>query len=243
MNDQSGLLDTAEAALSKIGGGRVLDVATGSGGFITFLLDNIKEFTEITAIDHNQRPMEAARKTYSADNIHFLRMDAARMDFSACQFDTVCIANSLHHMANLPGVLSEMMRVCKPDGHFIVSEMYRDGQSDTQLTHVLLHHWWAAVDKADGITHFETYTRQEVVGIIEKIGLHDLEYYDLKDLEADPKDQKIIHELDSIIDRYIQRAQELNGSAELCQRGEQLRQQVHDVGFHGATTLFAIGKK
>jgi ubiquinone/menaquinone biosynthesis C-methylase UbiE len=243
MDDQSGFLESAEEALSKISGGHVLDVATGSGGFITFLLDNIKDFKEITGIDHNEHPLEAARKAYSQENIRFLRMDAARMGFPNSCFNTVCIAYSLHHMADLPGVLMGMMRVCKPGGHFIINEMYRDGQSETQLTHVLLHHWWAAVDTAEGIIHYETYTRQEVIDITLKLGLHHKDYYDLKDLEVNPKDPELIQQLDGIIDHYIQRAQELNRGAELCRRGEELRQRVHEVGFHGATSLLMIGAK
>jgi ubiquinone/menaquinone biosynthesis C-methylase UbiE len=38
MSDVSGLMEIAEVALSKLSGGHVLDVATGSGGFITFLM-------------------------------------------------------------------------------------------------------------------------------------------------------------------------------------------------------------
>jgi ubiquinone/menaquinone biosynthesis C-methylase UbiE len=95
-------------------------------------------------------------------------------------------------MSDMTGVLSEMMRVCKSGGYFITSEMYRDGQSETQFTHVGLHHWWAAVDTAEGITHSETFTRQEVVEIIQKTGLHELEYYDLSDLESDPREPKLI---------------------------------------------------
>jgi ubiquinone/menaquinone biosynthesis C-methylase UbiE len=243
MNNQSEITETAEDALNKLSGGHVLDVATGGGGFINFLTENLLAYTEITGIDCNEHPLETARKSYGQENIHFQRMDAARMDFPNSHFDTVCIANSLHHMADLPNVLSEIMRVCKPDGHIIISEMYRDGQSETQLTHVLLHHWWAAVDNAEGITHLETFTRQEIIDITRNLSLHHLKYYEAKDLESDPRDPELIRELDGIIDRFIQRSQALAGGVELCQRGEELRQRVHEVGFQGATTLLAIGEK
>jgi len=236
-------MESAEEALSNLSGGHVLDVATGSGGFITFLMDNLKDYTEITGIDNNDHPLEAAHKSHGLENIHFRRMDAARMDFPDGHFNTVCIANSLHHMIYMPGVLNELMRVCKPGGHIIINEVYQDGQSDAQLTHVLLHHWWAAVDTANGITHFETFTRQQLVEIVEKLGCHNLKYYDLKDLEQDPRDPELIRELDGIIDRYIQRAQVLEGGEVLRQRGEELRQRVHDLGFHGASSLLVIGEK
>jgi ubiquinone/menaquinone biosynthesis C-methylase UbiE len=237
------LMETSEQALNQISGGRVLDVATGVGGFITFLIEKLKNYTDITGIDSNERPLEAARKTHSLETIHFQCMDAARMDFPDCYFDTVCMANSMHHMADLSRVFSEMRRVCKPGGHLIISEMYQDGQSETQLTHVLLHHWWAAVDIADGISHHETFTRQQIMELTGKLGLQHQIYFNEKDLESDPRDPEIIRELDGVIDRYIQRSQALIGGAELCQRGEVLRQRVNVVGFQGASSLFMIGEK
>jgi ubiquinone/menaquinone biosynthesis C-methylase UbiE len=236
-------METAEESLGKLSGGYVLDVATGNGGFINFLVENLKDYREITGIDCNERPLEAAHESHAQENIHFMRMDAARMDFPDRHFDTVCIANSLHHIADLPSVLAEMRRVCKPGGHFIISEMYRDGQSETQLTHVLLHHWWAAIDTAEGIIHHETFTRQQVLEIIKKLGLDKLKYFDLKDLDLDPKEPELIQELDGIIDHYTQRLNDLDEGMELRQRGKELRQRVHAVGFHGATSLLVIGDK
>jgi ubiquinone/menaquinone biosynthesis C-methylase UbiE len=243
MDDQNDIIETAEAALSKLSGGSVLDVATGGGGFITFLMENLKDYTDITGIDNNERPLEAARKSHTLENIYFQCMDAARMDFPDSHFDTVCISNSLHHMADLPGVLQEMKRVCRPGGHLIISEMFRDGQSETQLTHVYLHHWWAAVDAADGITHHETFTRQQIMELSVKLGLKKLEYFEEKDLESNPREPELVRELDGVIDRYIQRSQALNGGAELCRQGEELRQRVHEMGFHGATSLLFFGEK
>jgi ubiquinone/menaquinone biosynthesis C-methylase UbiE len=110
------MTETAEEALCKLSGGTVLDVATGGGGFIDFLMNNLKDYKEITGIDCNGLALETARKSHGQENIHFQLMDAAHMDFPDEHFNTVCIANSLHHMANLSGVLSEMRRVGKPEG-------------------------------------------------------------------------------------------------------------------------------
>jgi ubiquinone/menaquinone biosynthesis C-methylase UbiE len=236
-------LHRAEEILGEISVGNILDVATGNGAFITFLLDHLKGLDDITGIDSNARALQAASSAFPAGNFHFLQMDASAMDFAEGAFDMVCISNSLHHMNNLPGVLSEMKRVCRSGGYFIVSEMYSDLQSNTQQTHVALHHWWAAVDTAEGITHHETYTRQEVIDIIRTIGLSAMRYFDMSDLETNPKDPELLGELNRIIDRYIQRAGTLPSQVELQQRGESLRQRMNQVGFHGATTLLALGRK
>jgi len=243
MDNSTERFETIEEALNQLSGGHVLDVATGSGGFINYLIDNLQDYSEITGIDNNELSLEAARKSHVQANLRFLIMDAAHMDFPDGHFDLVSIANSLHHMADLPGVLSELVRVCKPGGQLLICEMYRDGQTKTQLTHVYLHHWWAAVDNAEGITHFETLKRQQVVDIVEKLGLKNTQYYDSKDLETDPKDQELIHELDGIIDRFVKRATALKNGEDLLLRGELLRMRVHETGFHGASSLIAIGEK
>ena len=243
MLDNPERVKTAEEALNQLSGGYVLDVATGRGGFINYLIDNLSDYTDITGIDSNAMLLEAAWKSIHHANLHFQCMDAAHMDFPDEHFDMVCMANSLHHMADLPGVLSEMIRVCKPGGHLVICEMYRDDQTETQLTHVYLHHWWAAIDSAEGITHHETFCRQQIVEMIEKLNLNDTHYYDSKDVKSDPKEPELIHELDGIIDRFIQRTETLDGKEDLRLRGEMLRLRVHETGFHGASSLIVIGEK
>ena len=229
--------------LQGIPRGKVLDVATGTGGFVHFLLDALKEYDEIVGIDTSERSAAVFVEAFKdRPNIRFAKMDAAQMDFPEAAFDMVCIANSLHHMADLGRVLAEMLRVLKPGGYFIVAEMYRNGQTETQLTHVYLHHWWAAVDTSQGITHGETYTRQQIVDVVNGLGLRGVTYHDLCDLSGDPKQPEAVKELNNAIDRYIERSRGASNEAELKQRGEELRQRVQDVGFHSATTLLAIGE-
>jgi SAM-dependent methyltransferase len=233
-------MTTLQQALSNLSGGRLLDVATGRGNFIGTLIENLRDYSEITGIDANAETLQTARDNFKQGNVRFVEMDAAHLEFPDASFDTVCISNSLHHLANLTETLSEMERVLKPDGHFIVSEMYRDHQTETQLTHVYLHHWWAAVDSINGIVHYETWPRQEILDLLARLGLSNLKVYDLSDLTDDARQPEILAELNPIIDRYIQRAE---SQPKLQTRGEELRQRVRDIGFHSATTLLAIGQK
>jgi ubiquinone/menaquinone biosynthesis C-methylase UbiE len=237
------LMNTLKRVFGNISGGRVLDVATGNGNFVQSLIENLKDYVELVGIDNNERVVNAMREKSKRENIRFARMDAERLDFADATFDTVCISNSLHHMKNLPQVLSEMKRVLKPDGHFIVGEMFRDNQTDAQLTHVYLHHWWAATDTALGIFHNETFMRQYIVDFVTALSLRNLIWYDYADLGVDPLSAEINKELDGIIDRYIERAKGMPNEIALCQQGEDLRARVHAIGFHSATTLIAIGEK
>lgn len=232
---------TPKEILAHMPAGRVLDVATGGGGFIHFLLDGLSSYTEIIGIDTNPRGEVAFTNAFQEKpSIHFQHMDALHMTFESGAFDLVCIANSLHHFAEPSLVLQEMQRVLRPGGYFLVNEMYRDNQAETQLTHVHLHHWWAEIDRANGVVHNETYQRQAIIRLIEDLSLSDIQVYDLADTSDDPRSAELISELNTIIDSSIQRAE---GHPELQARGEQLRQRVADTGFHSATSLLILGVK
>jgi ubiquinone/menaquinone biosynthesis C-methylase UbiE len=234
-------MTTPQDILANTPAGRVLDVATGGGGFVHFLLEGLKDYAEIIGVDSNERAAAAFTEAFKdKSNIRFQAMDAARLDFDPDSFDLVCISNSLHHFDDPLAVLRQMERVLRPGGHLLVSEMYCDGQTETQMTHVHLHHWWAAVDTVNGVVHHETYRRGGLVELVSSLRLKETELYDMSDTSDDPRNPEISAELDPVFDRYIQRAE---GHSDLQARGAELRQHVAEIGFHSATTLVIIGKK
>lgn len=226
--------------LGHISADRVLDVATGGGGFIHFLIEGLNDYAEIIGVDNNDHAAISFAETFKENpRVHFQQMDAHHLDFPDSSFDLVSVSNSLHHLDPQP-VLREMKRVLRPGGHILVSEVYCDNQTEAQMTHILLHHWWAAVDRVNGVIHNETYTRQQLIDLIVPLELTDLTTYDLCDLNENPHDPAIIEELAPVFERYIQRAE---GHPDLQTRGAELRQRVEQVGVHSATTLVVIGRK
>jgi len=233
-------MKTPKDCLGHLSGGKVLDVATGVGGFIDFLIDGLKDYTQIIGIDTNEAVRASFERNFKdSPRVSFEMMNAKQMNFPQASFDTVCIANSLHHMAELDEVILEMKRVLRPGGNFIILEMYRDQQTETQLTHVLMHHWWAAIDRIQGVFHAETYTRQKIIDLVAGMGLRDVVFHDLSDTTGDPRDTETVRQLEDSIDRSIQKA---GGEHELKRRGEDLRKRVKKVGFHNAASLMVTGK-
>ena len=226
--------------LNQVSANRILDVATGGGNFIHFLLEGLQDYAEIIGVDNNERAEAAFTESFKENpKVKFQMMDAEHLDFDDSSFDLVCISNSLHHL-NPASILYGMKRVLRPNGYLLVSEMYCDNQTETQMTHVYLHHWWAAVDTINGVVHNETYTRQELLDLVSKLQLKDLKIFDISDLNEDPKNPDILKELEPVFERYIQRAE---GNPELQVRGEELKARVKEIGFHGATTLVVLGRK
>lgn len=229
--------------LHTLSAGRVLDVATGRGGFADYIVQNVKDYTELVGIDSVERNETAFQQTFANQpKISFRCMDAAHLDFADASFDTVCMASSLHHMTDPRAVLAEIDRVLKPGGCCILTEMYSDDQSETQFTHVLLHHWWAAVDAAEGVCHRETYNRAALIEMLQTLPMT-WQFEDYRDLEEDPLEEEGIGQLDGIIEAYQNRAANLPDAIELQRRGDELRRRLHEIGVHGATQLVAVGQK
>jgi ubiquinone/menaquinone biosynthesis C-methylase UbiE len=164
--------------LRKISGGRVLDVATGDGDFIRTLRQTLRDHDSFVGIDFSKIEIAAAREN-SIEAVEFVEMNAENLEFEDCSFDTVCTANSLHHLENTGLVLSEMKRVLKPKGHFIVQEMFCDiDQTEAQLSDVFSHNFDADIDSLLGVHHSWTFTRKEIRDIVGGQGLREVEVFE-----------------------------------------------------------------
>lgn len=236
-------MDLLTQTLKTFPGGKVLDVATGAGSFVSILKDNLQSFSSITGVDSSPHAIERANAAFSDERIKFQLMDALHLDFPSETFDTVSIVNSLHHLPDAATVLSEMMRVLKPGGAFILFEMFQDHPSPTQQNAVLLHHWWGKIDTATGIYHAPTCTRQQLLDAVSAIGLSCITALDIEDEDEDPLEEQLIHQLDGIIDQYFQKASGLPLEQAYRAEGEKLRDSIHQIGFRSATELFYIGQK
>jgi ubiquinone/menaquinone biosynthesis C-methylase UbiE len=102
-----------------------LDVATGRGGFIDTLIKTLKAYDSFVGIDYypsneSREGMESAKRRFAGKPVQFLEMNAESLGFEDESFDTVCISHSLHHLASIDKVMTEMKRVLKKGGNFIL---------------------------------------------------------------------------------------------------------------------------
>lgn len=232
-----------EEVLNKIDGGRVLDVATHEGGFVHILKDNLQSYTQIIGIDINVQAIVKAHNSIGNKQIKFMVMNAEQLNFANNSFDTVSISASLHHLTDIRQVLTEMMRVLKPGGNFIVAEMHRDGQTEAELTTIFLHHWVASVDSALGNIHNKTLTRQDLISYVAELGMKHVDCFDQSDRTTNPLDKEMMDHLDNMIAAAIQRAEKAASYAELKRQGEILYQRLHKVGACREPILVIVAKK
>ncbi len=230
--------------LNRIDGGVVLDAATGRGDFINTLKQNLKSYTKIIGIDISEKSVDYAQKVFPENDVEIYRMDLEDLSFEDGHFDTVCTSNSLHHFQNLDKVYSEMMRVLKPGGIFILTEMYADGeQSPAQLTHVFMHHWVAKVDSLYGVHHGKTFTKAELKKIPRKLHLQRSKIIDYYPQVDDPKDHKVCVGMIKSCRATIGRLKQLDQREDLIAEGEDLIKRITEIGFASASRLLIIGYK
>ncbi len=167
--EHSGALDI-KRQLENIIGGNILDVATQSGSFIQTLMDFLSDYVSFTAIDITSKEWNHSR--FTDKPVTFLQMNAEILEFKNSTFDTVTISHSLHHLTSVEKVLTEMKRVLRPNGYFILQEMFSDKpQTQAQRTDVYSHHWGAKIDTLFGIPHYSTLSKDDIKQYISDLGL------------------------------------------------------------------------
>ena len=230
--------------LSTIDAGKVLDAATGKGEFIQVIQSSFKSYIQIIGIDSSEKAVKHAQKIFPGNDVEIYRMDLSSIHFSDGHFDTVCISNSLHHLENYEQVMSELLRVLKPGGLFLITEMYRDGsQTEAQQTHIHMHHWISRIDRLMGIFHNETFTRDELIALAKKLPLVNIEIEDYYYPVDNPKEVKNCENLLNNCKDTIKRLESGDNTEELIQEGNAMIARISRIGCASASRLLVTAYK
>jgi len=121
--------DLAEAPV----GGRVLDVATGTGDLAFELARRVGLDGGVVAIDFSERMLSVARDKAAAraqahgaagmGEVRFEQANALALPYTDDEFDAATIAFGARNLADLQCGLRELARVVRPGGRVVVLEM------------------------------------------------------------------------------------------------------------------------
>lgn len=103
---------------------KVLDVATGTGDLAINLIESGAE--EIIGLDISPGMLDIGRKKVSKksldQNISMVIGDSEKLPFDDDTFDAITVAFGIRNFMNLEKGLSEILRVLKPNGLFVILE-------------------------------------------------------------------------------------------------------------------------
>ena len=105
-------------------GGRVLDIAGGSGDLARAFARRVGPTGEVWLTDINRAMLAVGRDRLLDDGmvIPVAQCDAERLPFSADRFDCATVAFGLRNMTHKDRALAEMRRVLQPGGRLLVLE-------------------------------------------------------------------------------------------------------------------------
>jgi SAM-dependent methyltransferase len=100
----------------QAGGGRALDVGTGTGALAYALAPLV---AEVTGLDPEPDLLERARE-HAPVNATFVEGDATALPFPAASFDLAGTLRTLHHVRRPELAVAELARVTRPGGIVLV---------------------------------------------------------------------------------------------------------------------------
>ncbi|MES2545801.1 MAG: bifunctional demethylmenaquinone methyltransferase/2-methoxy-6-polyprenyl-1,4-benzoquinol methylase UbiE [Bacteroidota bacterium] len=102
----------------------ILDIATGTGDLAILMAET--KATKIIGLDISAGMLEVGRKKIEAkklsDKIEMLLADSENMPFEDNTFDAITVAFGVRNFEHLEKGLSEILRVLKPNGVFVILE-------------------------------------------------------------------------------------------------------------------------
>lgn len=101
-------------------GATVLDVGTGTGVFIPFILSKIGGSGQIIALDIAEEMLRKARAKGFGGEVAYLNADVANLPLHDETFDAVICYSSFPHFQNKLKALSEINRVIKSGGNLFI---------------------------------------------------------------------------------------------------------------------------
>lgn len=97
-------------------GERLADIC---GGFGRLLPEYFGKYTEVHLFDYAQNLLDEAKQKHG-DKVITTQGSVYQLPYKNNMFDTCVMVRASHHMENLPGAISEITRVLKPQGKLIM---------------------------------------------------------------------------------------------------------------------------
>ncbi len=116
-------------------GAKVLDLCTGSGDFITPLLNRVGDNGKVVAVDYCEELLHICKTKHGTKkNVEIVQADALNLPFEDNTFDAITVGWGLRNLVDLDKGLTEISRVLKTGGTFVSIDTARP---DNQIMYSL----------------------------------------------------------------------------------------------------------
>lgn len=223
-------LSELQKYLKRINAGHLLDVATGEGDFLLYLLDSFSSFDSATGLDINSENLKIARRKMGMQNVDLMQGNVRKLPFEDNYFDTIAVSNSLHHFDNPVKAIQSMLRILVPGGLLVINEMINENLNPAQQAHFEYHSLKAEIDTSAGGYHRKIYTKDELMEIISESSLEPAVVVISEDLPIIYSHEKI-WQFFRKLDDFVSNATYLPKGLEFEQRAQNIKAMIEINGF------------
>jgi ubiquinone/menaquinone biosynthesis C-methylase UbiE len=124
-------------------GQRILDVGTGTGVLIPFLLEAVGPTGHVTAVDYAEKMVEVCNAKYTGvSNVRLIVQRVENLDFPSESFDAITCFGLFPHLEKKEEALAQLNRVLKPGGKLVIAHALSS-------TEIISHHHRATAVSQD----------------------------------------------------------------------------------------------
>jgi len=223
--------------------GHLLDVATGEGEFLRFLLDSVASFDSATGLEPSKESLAVAKNKLFPYKVDLVLGNVRKLPFEESYFDFVTVSNALHHFEQPVKAIQAMMRVLVSGGRMLINETISDGLNPAQQAHYDYHSLRADIDTAKGGYHRANYNRQEIFALLQEAHVEPEKIFN-SDNEPDILNSKEkIWQFSHKIDEMIAMASDLPLKNSYESRSWDLKEKIRMHGFQKPPQLTIIAYK
>jgi ubiquinone/menaquinone biosynthesis C-methylase UbiE len=149
-------------------GQTILDVGTGTGVLIPYLLQMVGENGHVTAVDFAEKMVEICKTKYAQyPNLTVMVQQAENLQFPVASFDAVICFGLFPHLENKELAIMQLNRVLKLGGKLVIAHALSSQE-------IKSHHQHAA----DIIAHDALPSESEMQHLFKKVGFTNIEITD-----------------------------------------------------------------
>lgn len=142
---------------------KILDIGCASG-FLTSQIANFFVPSDTFGVDSYKQAVEFGKKTYP--DIKFKYADAHKLPFKNESFDLITCIETLEHLENPKGAISEMHRCLKNKGRVLIGQ-----DTDNLLFKIIWMIWTKRRGKVWHNSHLHPYSPKRLEKLIKECGL------------------------------------------------------------------------
>jgi ubiquinone/menaquinone biosynthesis C-methylase UbiE len=113
----------------------VLEVGSGRGGGAS-MIKKYHRPSQMVGLDYSGIAVKLCNRNHAMEGLSFVRGDAENLPFTKESFDAVINVESSHCYESMDRFLSEVKKVLKPGGHFLITDfryMHEMNELETQI--------------------------------------------------------------------------------------------------------------